>query len=162
MLFAAVYPKRLQGNALWQSLVCTLGPIGPGGPGGFGPRKGPGGFAGRGGLENVFKQEFGYDPSTRPEDIEGSIAQALLLMNNPQLNQKIRATGTNLLTRVLKAYPKDDEALTVVYLRALARTPTDRELERCQSYVQRVGNRAEAFEDILWVLVNSTEFQTKR
>ncbi len=83
-------------------------------------------------------------------------------MNNPQLNQKIRATGTNLLTRVLKAYPKDDEALTVVYLRALARTPTDRELERCQSYVQRVGNRAEAFEDILWVLVNSTEFQTKR
>jgi hypothetical protein len=139
-----------------------LGPINPVGPGGFAPKKGPGRFGGAFGLEGMVKQEFGYDPSTRSEDIEGSVAQALMLMNNPQLNQKIRATGTNLLARVLKSYPKDDEALTVVYLRALARTPTDREMERCQSYIQRVGNRAEAFEDILWVLVNSTEFQTKR
>lgn len=162
LLFAAAYPKRLQGNAVWQSLVCTLGPMGGFGPGGGFGKPMPMGFGGRFGLEGIFKQEFGYDPSAKAEEIEGSVAQSLMLMNNPQINLKIRAVGTNLLARVLKSYPKDEEALTVVYLRALARTPTDRELERCQSFITRVGNRAEAFEDILWVLINSTEFQTKR
>ena len=162
LLFAAVYPKRLQGDSLWHSLVCTLGPIGPQGPGtGFGGKPAPP-FANRFGLESTFKQEFSYDPSTKAEEIEGSVSQALLLMNNPQINAKTRAFGTNLLGRILKAYPKDNDALTILYLRALARTPTTRELERCQSFITRVGNRAEAFEDILWVLINSTEFQTKR
>jgi hypothetical protein len=32
----------------------------------------------------------------------------------------------------------------------------------CRAYVMKVGDRADAFEDILWVLLNSTEFQTKR
>jgi hypothetical protein len=35
-------------------------------------------------------------------------------------------------------------------------------LARCHDYVRTVGNRAEAFEDLLWALLNSTEFQTKR
>jgi len=48
------------------------------------------------------------------------------------------------------------------HLRALARKPTDRELKKCKDHIARAGNRAEAFEDILWALINSTEFQTKR
>ena len=83
-------------------------------------------------------------------------------MNNPQINQKIRAVGTNLLARILKSYSDDGEALRVLYLRTLARRPTDRELARCRQHVRTVGSRAEAFEDILWALINSTEFQTKR
>ena len=127
LLFAAVYPKRLQGDALWHSLVCTLGPIGPARPGkGLVGKPVPPGFAARFGLENTFKQEFNYDPSTKAEEIEGSVAQALMLMNNPQINAKVRALGTNLLGRILKEYPQDNDALTILYLRALARTPTTR------------------------------------
>ena len=43
--------------------------------------------------------------------------------------------------------------------------PTDNDIEgviagrRCQ---RTGGGRAEAFEDILWALINSTEYQTKR
>ena len=66
------------------------------------------------------------------------------------------------LGRILKAYPKDDDALRMLYLRTLARKPTDREREKCLQYVKKVGGRSEAFEDILWALINSTEFQTKR
>ena len=119
-------------------------------------------FAARGGLEFLFKQEFNFDPSTKPEEVEGSLSQTLLLMNNPVINQKILARGTNLLARILTAYPDNSDALRMVYLRTLARRPTDRELTRCREYVRTVGNRAEAFEDILWALINSTEFQTKR
>ena len=57
---------------------------------------------------------------------------------------------------------QDDEALRILYLRTLARTPTDREVKKCRSYIAETGRRIEAFEDILWSLLNSTEFLTKR
>ncbi len=49
-----------------------------------------------------------------------------------------------------------------LYLRTLARRPTDRELARCKEHVRSVNNRPEAYEDLLWALINSTEYQTKR
>ena len=159
--FAAAYPTRLRADALWDSLVNVLGNFG-------GQRDAAAnnplaqlrGF--RQGLEGQFKEEFRFDPSSKPDEVEGSIPQALLLMNNPTINQRIRAEGTNLLGRILKAYPKDEDALRMLYLRTLARKPTDREREKCLQYLKKVGDRSEAFEDILWALINSTEFQTKR
>jgi len=49
-----------------------------------------------------------------------------------------------------------------VYLLALSREPSDRELKLCQQYIKDTGNRAEAFEDVLWGLLNSSEFVSKR
>jgi hypothetical protein len=159
--FAAVYPRRLSADALWQSLVDVLGPLGPPPPqGARRPLAGP--LAGRFGLEGLFKNEFNFDPSVRPEEVEGSIPQALLLMNNPAVSQRIRASGTNLLARVLKAYPEDDDAVKLLYQRALCRQPSARELSRCLTFVAASDSRAEAFEDVLWSLLNSTEFQTRR
>jgi hypothetical protein len=159
LMFASVYPTRLPADSLWKSLTGALGQMG--GPGAFG-RRPMGPFGRFFGLEGQFRQEFGYDPSSRPEEVEGSVSQALLLMNNPQINQKIRATGTNLLARILSTYSDDGEALRMLYLRALARRPTDREMARCRQHIATAGSRAEGFEDVLWALINSTEFQTKR
>jgi hypothetical protein len=158
--FAAAYPTRLRADALWDALVSVLGTMGGPPPNRPNPMAGLFGF--RPGLEGLFKQEFSFDPSLRADEVEGSIPQALLLMNNPAINGRIAARGTNLLARILKAYPDDDDALRMVYLRTLARRPTDRELQKCRAYVKKTGDRTEAFEDILWALVNSTEFQTKR
>jgi Protein of unknown function (DUF1549)/Protein of unknown function (DUF1553) len=159
VMFAGRTPVRMDADTLWNTLSGTLGKMG--GPA-F-PAKGPAGpFARLAGLEGQFKQEFGFDPSAKAEEVEGSISQALLLMNNPQVHQKIRAQGTNLLARILSAYPNDADALEMVYLRTLARHPNAKEAARCDSHIQRVGNRAEAYEDILWALINSTEYQTKR
>jgi hypothetical protein len=162
-LFAAHNPTRMSANALWQSLVNTLGPLNALGGGKFGKGFGGGGpFAGRFGVEGQFKQEFGFDPSIRPEEVEGSVSQALLMMNNPAINQKIRATGNNMLARILTTYSEDDEAIRAVYMKALARRPTNREVARCREHIRGAGSRAEAFEDILWALINSTEYQTQR
>ncbi len=161
LLFATRNPVRMNASALIASLNATIGPLGPGG-GKFGAMpKGPfGGFGG--GPAGQINAEFAFDPSTKAEEIEGSISQALILMNNPAINQKIKAQGTNLLARILANNADNTEALRIVYLRTLARRPTDRETSRCLEHLKTVGNRAEAFEDILWALINSTEFQMKR
>jgi hypothetical protein len=105
---------------------------------------------------------FDFDPSLKPDEVEGSIAQALMLMNNPLINGKIKGTGETPLAQILKEHKEDDEALKALYQRTLARQPTAKETDKCRNYIKKVGNRAEAFEDIQWTLINSTEFQTKR
>ncbi len=150
-------PAQLRADVLWDSLEHVLG------------RLSASQFHTRGGkrfnisiLEGKFKAEFDFDPSLGNEDVEGTIPQSLFLMNNADLNKRIQAVGKNLLSRVLKDSPDDAEAVTSIYLRVLARRPTDRELSKCRAYIARIENRAEACEDILWALINSTEFQTKR
>jgi hypothetical protein len=161
LLFASAYPTRLRPGALWASLDTALGPFDRPGPGFGGPR-GPGGFGGFGGLEGMIRTEFGFDPSLKNEDVEGSIPQALTLMNNPQLHQRLKAQGTTLLAGLLAREEKDEKAIEEIYLRTLIRRPSASELKKCLAYIQKVGKRGEAYEDLLWALINSTEFQTRR
>jgi hypothetical protein len=157
--FAGSYPTRLRPEALWDSLQAALGPIND-------PVPNPG-------LESaprrpfvplamVFKELFRFDPSAKPEDVEGSVPQALLLMNNRAINAQLKATGNTVLARVLKNFPKDGPAVEQLYLRTLGRSPSDRERRVCLEHVAGVGDRGAAFEDILWSLINSAEFRTKR
>jgi len=145
-------------------LVNAVGPLG-GGFGG-GPKGmmmgGPFGRFGGGGIEGMIRSEFGFDPSLKNEDVEGSIPQALILMNNPALNQKIKASSGNVLNKILTANPKDEAAVEAVYLQTLCRKPTSSELTKALSYVKKSDSRSEAFEDVMWALLNSTEFQTRR
>ena len=43
-------------------------------------------------------------------------------------------------------------------LRTLARQPSREEIATCLDHVRDAGSRTEAFEDIQWSLINSTEF----
>ena len=158
--FAAAYPTRLRADALWGSLTTVLGSL-TGGPINRPRQQARAGLVAPG-LEGLVVEEFKFDPSLKADEVEGSIPQALLLMNNPLLNQKITARGTNVLSRILSSYPEDAEAIKMVYLKTLARKPSDREVEKFIAYVPSAHTRNEAYEDLLWAILNSTEFQTKR
>ena len=67
-----------------------------------------------------------------------------------------------MLGRLLDQQPDDKQVLLDLYLRCLAREPRPAELATCQEYLASVHNRATAFEDILWALVNSTEFLNRK
>ncbi len=106
---------------------------------------------------------FGYDPSLRTEQVPPTIGQALLLMNREDLQQFIKAdpsSGTE-LSKVLLAEKNDRKAIDHLYEQVLAREPTDGELRIVLAHIKRLNNRGAAFEDLLWSLVNSTEFTTK-
>lgn len=109
-----------------------------------------------------FNQLFGVDPSVPNDDVLGTIPQALFLMNSQQVNRSIEARGNTVLGQILAANPNNRAALNALYLRVFAREPTLKEVQTCGRYVEVVGNRREAFEDIFWSLINSTEFITRR
>jgi hypothetical protein len=106
-----------------------------------------------------FSGEFQTDPSARPE---GTFTGVLWYMNSSFVNYRISASGANPLVSILKNHPHDDDAIEALYARTLGRNATDRELKKCKTYIEKSTKRSTAFEDLLWVLVNSAEFQTKR
>ncbi|SIO44385.1 Protein of unknown function [Singulisphaera sp. GP187] len=177
--FAAVCPSRLRSDQILDSLAHSLNfEVDPA------PKKdAPGkdakqnalakdlkeavgktkGMRGPGSRRAQFNAIFGADPSTPYEDVLGTIPQALYMMNSPVLNNAMRGNGNSVLGQILTANPKDNRAaLGAIYIRVLAREPTLKEVQTCGRYIDKVGNRKEAFEDILWSLINSTEFITRR
>ncbi len=159
--FASVCPTRLSGDQIFDSLVHALGlpenvmpPRDAAGPGAR--RQGAFGFRG------LFNLQFGVDPSVPTDDVQGTIPQALFLMNNPLIEQQISGGGDTMLSRWLSVYEDDEELIRLMYKRVLARAPAVSELKTAKDYIREVGNRREAMEDLLWSLVNSTEFITKR
>ncbi len=177
--FAAVAPARLRSDQILDSLATVLGlPLGKPEGGGEMTKKGQakglaadlkdavgktkGGPKGGDGGRKLFNDLFGVDPSTPYDDVLGTIPQALFLMNSSQLNNAMRANPNSLLGKILTSGPDDRRALNMLYLHVLAREPTQKEIKVLHGYIARVGNRAEAYEDILWSLINSTEFITRR
>lgn len=160
--FAAASPTRLSSDQIYNSLFEVLG-VPDGGFAGRGMRSGM--MARRGGADFArlaFQQTFGEDPSTPKDEIIGNVPQALFLMNSPQVELAVSARGNSRLARILREQDRDDDALSELYLLVLSREPTDRELAINQAYISDIGERNTAFEDIMWALLNSTEFLSKR
>jgi hypothetical protein len=184
---AANCPSRLRSDQIFDSLIHALGLPGdqPGVLGGGGatgpardrPRKAAqeagltsvggitkalGKAARIGGPRLLFNSLFGVDPSIPSDEVVGTIPQALFLMNSPLVQNWTRVRTGTVLGDILATAADDRAAVEQLYLRVLSRPPTDSELQVCRRYLSQVGNRAEAFEDIHWALVNSAEFVTRR
>lgn len=114
------------------------------------------------GLRHMVYMAFKVDPSLPPEEVQGTIPQALLMMNSVLVNTYIATTGKTFLAEALQKSMGDDDIITALYERTLSRRPRTRELETCRRYLRAASDRREAFEDIFWSLLNSTEFVTKR
>ena len=111
------------------------------------------------GARFQFSSTFGFDPSAQRDDVTSTIPQALLLMNGGQINQAMNARNSNTQLGRLVSQTSDDEELVVeLYLRCLAREPNRQELSLSLEHVKSSSDRHEAFEDLLWALINRTEF----
>lgn len=110
-------------------------------------------------LRKEIAQVFDMNPSLPQSALEGSIQQALLLMNQQELQQ---ALSQSELKQKLQAISSDAELVQALYLNVLARHATPEEVERNVNYLKDTEKRDEAVEDLIWVLLNCTEFRTKR
>ncbi|MBM3458584.1 MAG: DUF1553 domain-containing protein, partial [Armatimonadetes bacterium] len=88
---------------------------------------------------------------------EPSIAQALHLMNSPEITGKIGASrGT--ARRLAEGDLPPAAVVEELFLAALARFPSAREQTHLAKVWAEAGSRREATEDILWSLLNTKEF----
>ncbi len=93
--------------------------------------------------------------STSTLDYEAGIPQALRLMNAPIANSPAAARG------IIGSTTNPEEAIERIYLAALSRRPTSEETKNLTTYVKRTGAQA-AYSDILWAVLNSSEFTLVR
>ena len=114
------------------------------------------------GLRHMVYQAFKADPSAPATEVQGTIPQALLMMNSALVHAYTSAQGKTLLADLLAKKQTDEQIVSALYERVLARKPTAEDLSTCQRYVAKVGDRKEGLEDVLWALVNSTEFLLKK
>ena len=87
---------------------------------------------------------------------EGSILQALELMNSPLVVDRVSAAGEGGTMAVLLQQP-DDVLVQGLYLAVLGRLPTTDELAVGVATLGD-GDRVESAEDLMWSLFNSLEF----
>ena len=155
---AAVTPTRLRADQIYSALVAVFG-LPEGRFAGARPNAVPGRIRS---PRDGFSLLFGVDPSVPPEDVVGTIPQALFMMNSPLLNGAMRAFARLRLPRMMREATSREDVIRDLYLLVLNREPTDREIRIIADYVRQSPNRFEAFEDVLWALLNSTEFISKR
>lgn len=88
---------------------------------------------------------------------EPSIAQALHLMNSPEISDKLRhRNGT--ARRLAGSGLSPREIVDELYLMTLSRHPTEPEQAALTTLFGAGGDRREAVEDALWALLNTKEF----
>jgi hypothetical protein len=114
------------------------------------------------GLRHMVYQAFKVNPSKSNSEIRGTIPQALLMMNSALISTCTSARGKTVLGRLLSEGRSDDQIVSALYQRVLARRPTAREQTITRRYITRVGDRYEALEDVFWALINSTEFLNRK
>jgi hypothetical protein len=113
---------------------------------------------------------FGRPPRSTACDceraMEPGLPQKLFLMADPNLIAKLRAPQ-NRLSALLTEKKSDEEALAELFLATLSRRPTAAEKARFAEHLagqkaerpaERARLRREAFADVLWALINTTEF----
>jgi hypothetical protein len=108
-----------------------------------------------------FTVNFGDDEGNEAT-FNGTVVQALLLMNGPKLNDAVNVSQT------VKAALESNRPLDVLYLAALSRLPTNKEKEAFLAAVHPNGpyaalylkekDRTKLYRDVLWALFNSNEF----
>ncbi|MCI0358064.1 MAG: DUF1553 domain-containing protein [Planctomycetaceae bacterium] len=115
-------------------------------------------------TRDLVNEAFGFDPSSDQSNVNRTMQQAMLLMNNKQIQAQIDASPSSgtMLAKIVAAESDDTAAVTKLYQQVLARKPTPKELDIAREHMKSVGDRKTGYEDLLWSMVNSAEFLSRR
>jgi hypothetical protein len=111
-----------------------------------------------------FLDFFGRSSRDTPCECETSLApnlaQVLYLLHSDELQRKI-AHKEGIVTKLADAETATPAVIEELYLRTVSRRPTPDELTAASGFVDAADspeNRKQAIEDLLWTLLNASEF----
>lgn len=160
-LFTHVYVKPMSAEQLYDSLIVATSAH----------------KSGRSGWEQSERQRqqwmrqfvnaFGNDMAEESNSFDGTIPQALMMMNtNPRpqgdtptlMSGAVSLEAGSHLTELLTSPTSDVQKIQKMYMSALSRMPTRAELNGLQRFVKSSRDPKAAYQDIFWALLNSNEF----
>ncbi len=104
---------------------------------------------------------FGNQPESAP-DRASTILQALALMNGDFVGDATDIVDSRTLAAIIDSpFLNDQERVEAMYLTTLSRAPSEVEKQKMLDYLgtnQTDGSQPEAYADVFWVLLNSSEF----
>ena len=110
-------------------------------------------------------RSYNTDENDEADEFIGSITQAMVMMNGPDINSAIRRASKILLANLSRSV-SGESVLQRVSLAVLTRRPTSGESKVFRQHLRRLsrsGSDQEALlqvtEDMLWAYLNSSEFQ---
>jgi uncharacterized protein DUF1549/uncharacterized protein DUF1553 len=104
-----------------------------------------------------FRFTFGDDEQVDVLDFDGTIPQALTMLNGDLINRRMRDANSR-LDLILRTRREAKERLELIFVSALSRPPRTAERERLLAHIADKGDKREAYEDVMWALLNSSEF----
>jgi len=102
---------------------------------------------------------FGTDEGDDATTFNGSIPQVLMMFNGDLIKQATNKGKGGFLARVAASPMKNAAKIDTLYMAALARKPSAKEIAKAnEMLVQRKGDAVDALQDIWWAVLNSNEF----
>lgn len=147
-LYSHAAVRVLTPEQLYDSLTSIVGQ----GRVALAPKRKQAGPRGLGGPRDAFIAFFRVDEGSDPTEYQAGIPQALRLMNSPQ------TSGAAVLDRIIGKNLEPRQAIEQLVVSVLSRRPTDQEMQRFNQYVAMQDSPRAGYADVLWALLNSSEF----
>ena len=149
VLYSHMAVKVMTPEQLYDSIALVVGDPSAGGarPAGKTPR----GAATS--PRDRFAAFFMGSENAKATEYEAGIPQALRLMNNPKLSG-----SPNLLNTLSKAGDKPEKIIDRLFRMTISRQPNEAETKKLTDYIAKAPDAKTAYSDILWALMNSSEF----
>jgi hypothetical protein len=106
---------------------------------------------------------FANDEAEESTSFQGTIPQALMMMNGELMQAAVSCKPGSFLAELVEQAPRQSKApetfmVESIYLAALSRRPTAKELTRASEYLESFPDSLQVLQDLFWALLNSNEF----
>jgi len=101
---------------------------------------------------------FGTDEGDEATTFNGTIPQALMMMNGELVQNAISAEKGSSLRESLEGPQSDPVKIRQLYLATLSRIPSSAEVNTANRLLRGSRDRLGAYQDLFWALLNSNEF----
>lgn len=151
-LFSHAYIKSMEAEQLFDSLLIAANAEG----------MSKASYADSNRKRNMWLQQFvttfGTDENDESTSFNGSIPQALMMMNGELINAATNCDPGSLLHNVIHSKEKETRKIQQIYLAVLCRTPSGRDLSAVKKLFNASRDPIAAYQDLFWALLNSNEF----
>ena len=151
-LFSRVYPKPMEAEQLYDSLLIATDA----------DHTVHADWSARQTQRDEWLQQFimafGTDENDEATTFNGTIPQALLMMNGQLIEKATSGESGSFLHKVIDSENTDVQKITRLYLASLSRHPHSHELGAAEHLVDLYPDKLPGYQDLFWALLNSNEF----